>query len=78
MTAHFEELQDFHQNLDNLNFLVPLQKYIPECQPKDYKSFVNLEAITWNRFLVKYQKLFENIQKYYLASVVIVRILYNC
>ncbi|KJV61052.1 hypothetical protein APHACPA_0051 [Rickettsia amblyommatis str. Ac/Pa] len=39
-----------------------------------YKSFVNLETITWNRFLVKYQKLFENIQKYYLASVVIVRI----
>ncbi|MFQ3886874.1 MAG: hypothetical protein AB8U88_06335 [Rickettsia conorii subsp. raoultii] len=46
MAAYFEELQNFHQNLDNLNFLVPLQKYIPECQPKDYKSFVNLEAIT--------------------------------
>ncbi|WP_017442588.1 hypothetical protein [Rickettsia gravesii] len=75
MAAHFEELQNFHQNLDNLNFLVPLQKHIPECQPQDYRSFVNLEAITWNRFLVKYQKLFENIQKYYLASVVIVRIL---
>ncbi|WP_323811211.1 hypothetical protein [Rickettsia conorii] len=58
MAAYFEELHNFHQNLDNLNFLVPLQKYIPECQPKDYKSF-NLKAITWNRFLVKYQKLFD-------------------
>ncbi|BBJ32177.1 hypothetical protein RAS_12860 [Rickettsia asiatica] len=63
MAAHFEELQNFHQNLDNLNFLVPLQKYNPEYQPKDYKSFVNIEAITWNRFLVKYQKLFDNLSE---------------
>ncbi|MCC8419144.1 MAG: hypothetical protein LN590_06380 [Rickettsia endosymbiont of Glossina mortisans submortisans] len=63
MAAHFEELQNFHQNLDNLNFIVPLQKYNPECQPKNYKNFINIEAITWNRFLVKYQKLFNNLSE---------------
>ncbi len=63
MAAHFEELQNFHQNLDNLNFIVPSQKYNTECQPKNYKNFINIEAITWNRFLVKYQKLFNNLSE---------------
>lgn len=63
MAAYFEELQNFHQNLDNLNFIVPLQKYNPECQPKNYKNFINIEAITWNRFSVKYQKLFTNLSE---------------
>lgn len=63
IAAHFEELPNFHQNLDNLNFIVPLQKYNPECQPKNYKNFINIEAITWNRFLVKYQKLFNNLSE---------------
>ena len=63
MAAHFEELQNFHQNLDNLNFIVPSQKYNPEYQPKNYDSFVNLEAIAWNRFLVKYEKLFNNLSE---------------
>ncbi|WP_245969133.1 hypothetical protein [Candidatus Rickettsia colombianensi] len=63
MATHFEDLQNFHQNLDKINFIVPLQKYNPKCQPKDYKSFVNIEAITWNRFLVKYQKLFDNLSE---------------
>ncbi|AAY61021.1 hypothetical protein RFEPED_0731 [Rickettsia felis str. Pedreira] len=61
MAAYFEELQNFHQNLDNLNFIVPSQKYQTEYQPKNYKNFINIEAITWNRFLVKYQKLFDNL-----------------
>ncbi|MCC8406342.1 MAG: hypothetical protein LN560_01745 [Rickettsia endosymbiont of Sceptobius lativentris] len=63
IAAHFEELPNFHQNLDNLNFIVPLQKYNPECQPKNHKNFINIEAITWNRFLVKYQKLFNNLSE---------------
>ncbi|KJV61049.1 hypothetical protein RAMDARK_1494 [Rickettsia amblyommatis str. Darkwater] len=45
MAAHFEELQNFHQNLDNLNCLVPLQKYIPECQPKDYKRQFRIREV---------------------------------
>lgn len=61
MAAYFEELQNLHQNLDNLNFIVPSQKYNTECQPKNYKNFINIEAVTWNRFLVKYQKLFDNL-----------------
>lgn len=58
-----EELQNFHQNLDALNFVVSLQEYDPKRQPKDYKSFINIKAITWNKFLVKYQKLFDNLSE---------------
>lgn len=63
MATRFKDLQNFYQNSDTLNFLVPLQKYNLEYQTKDYKSFINIETITWNRFLVKYQKLFNNLSE---------------
>nr|WP_231555765.1 hypothetical protein [Rickettsia hoogstraalii] len=63
MAAHFEELQNFHQNLDHLNFIVPLEHYNLDYRPKNYNNFVDIEAITWNRFLVKYQKLFNNLSE---------------
>ncbi|MCZ6901784.1 MAG: hypothetical protein O7C59_00240 [Rickettsia endosymbiont of Ixodes persulcatus] len=63
MATRFEDLQNFHQNLDKINFLVPSQEYDPKYQPKNYKGFINIEAITWNRFLVKYQKLFNNLSE---------------
>jgi hypothetical protein len=63
MAAYFEELQNFHQNLDHLNFIVPLEHYNLDYRPKNYNNFVDIEAITWNRFLVKYQKLFNNLSE---------------
>ena len=46
MATHFEGLKNFHQNLDKVNFVVPLQKYNHEYQAKNYENFVNIEAIT--------------------------------
>ncbi|MCC8467419.1 MAG: hypothetical protein LN589_01560 [Rickettsia endosymbiont of Eriopis connexa] len=66
MAIRFDNLEDFHENLNKFNFVVPLQEYNPEYQPKDYKSFVDIEAVTWNRFLVKYQKLLDNFSKEHL------------
>lgn len=63
MAAHFEDLENFHQSLDTINFVIPLERYDLDEQPKNYNNFINIEAITWNRFLVKYQKLFNNLNE---------------
>nr|WP_088124024.1 hypothetical protein [Rickettsia akari] len=39
--------------------------YELDYQPKNYNHFVDIEAITWNRLLVKYQKLFNNLSEEY-------------
>ncbi|AFC70790.1 hypothetical protein [Rickettsia australis] len=41
--------------------------YELDYQPKNYNNFVDIKAITWNRFLVKYQKLFNNLREEYSA-----------
>ncbi|WP_341787460.1 hypothetical protein [Rickettsia endosymbiont of Cantharis rufa] len=40
-----------------------MKHYNLNYRPKNYNNFVDIEAITWNRFLVKYQKLFNNLSE---------------
>lgn len=59
----FDNLEDFYENLYKINLVVPPHKYNLEYQPKNYNNFVNIEVVTWNRFLVKYQKLFDKLSE---------------
>jgi|GEM_PF-3491091 len=58
IAAHFDNLKSFYKNLDKMYFSVPIQDYDSKHHPKNYNDFTNIEAVIWNKFLIKYKELF--------------------
>ncbi|WP_395477571.1 hypothetical protein [Rickettsia endosymbiont of Pantilius tunicatus] len=63
VAAHFDNLPNFHKNLDKIYFSIPLQKYDSKYQPKNYYDFINIETVVWNKFLIQYKELFHDLDE---------------